>query len=65
LRRNLPLLLADVVIGHGGAVGDPAHAADDAAAGQHGLGEHGLAGRGVTDDGEVANICREMSFHKA
>ena len=62
--RNLPVLFADVIIGHRGAVGDAAHAVDDAAAHEHGLAEHRLAGRGVADDGEVTDVCWSVIFHR-
>ena len=62
--RNLPVLFADVVIRHRRAVGDAAHAVDDAAAREHGLAEHRLAGRGVTDDGEVTDVCWSVIFHR-
>ncbi len=60
---NLAVLFADVVIRHRGAVGDAAHAGDDAAAHEHGLAKHRLAGRSVTDDGEVTDVCRSVIFH--
>ena len=61
---DLPLLLADVVIGDGRAVGDPAQAADDAGAAEHGFGQHGFAAGGVADDGEVADFSGGVIFHK-
>ena len=40
---NLPVLLADMVIGNRRAIRDAPHARDGAAAGQHGFAKHGLA----------------------
>jgi hypothetical protein len=37
LGRNLPLFLADVVVGRSGTVADAAHSSDRAAAEQHGF----------------------------
>ena len=61
---NLPVLFAVVIIGNRRAGGDAAHAVDDAGAGEHGLAEHGFAGRSVADDGEVADVCGLIGFHK-
>jgi hypothetical protein len=59
---NLPLLFADVIIGDGRAVGDAAHAVDDAAAAKHRLAQQGFARRGVADDGEVADFSGRVGF---
>ena len=64
LRGDLALLLADVIIRNRGAIGDAAHAPDDARAREHGLAEHGFAGGGVTDDGEIPKIpCRRCGHN--
>ena len=56
LGGNLALFLAGMVVGDGGAVGDAAHAADDAAACEHGFAEEGFATGGVADDGDIAQV---------
>ena len=60
---NLPLLFADVIVGHGRAGGDAAHAIDHAGAREHGFAQHGFAGGGVADEGEVADVSRLEFFH--
>ena len=64
MNRNLPLLLAHVVVGHGRALDDAAHAANDIAAHEHGFRQHCLARGSMTYDGEVTNISRLIGFHK-
>ena len=61
---DLALLLADVVIGDGCAVGNAAHAVDDATADQHGLAQHRFAGRRVAEDGEVSNVTWLECLHE-
>ena len=53
-----------MVIGDGGAVGDFAHAVDDAGAAEHGFGKQGFAAGGMADDGEVADFGGGVCFHK-
>ncbi len=65
LRGDLPLPFAHVVVGDGRAVGDPPHAADGAATGQHGLAEQRLAGRRVPDNGKVADVRGRMRCHSS
>ena len=43
LDGDLPVFLAMMIIGNGGAFGDAAHAADFAAAREHGFAKHGFA----------------------
>ena len=54
---------AVVVVGHGSAGGDGAHAIDDAGTGQHGFGKHGLAGGRVAHDGKVSDVACLILFH--
>ena len=63
LHGYVPLLFADMVIGHRGPVGDAAHSPDHAAASQHGLAQHGFAAGSMADDGEVADIGRRVFLH--
>ena len=63
LHGNAPLLFADVIIGDRAAIGDPAHAADDAAASQHGLAQHGFTAGSMAGDGEVADIGWRVFLH--
>ncbi len=63
LDGDVPLLFADVIVGNGAAVGDAAHAADDAAASQHGFAQHGFAAGSMADDGEVADVGWRVCLH--
>ncbi len=61
--RDVPLLLAHVVIRDRGALGDGTHAMDGAAAQEHGLGQHRLAGGRMAHEGEVSDLSRSLAVH--
>jgi hypothetical protein len=63
LGGNLSLLFAHVIIGDGGAVRDPSHAVDRAAACQHRFAQDCFSGRGMPDDGKVADLRTTMVGH--
>jgi hypothetical protein len=64
LRGNLVLLFADVTIRNGGALGDVAHAPDDARAGEHRLAERRFARRRVTYQGKIPKVpCRRRGHN--
>ena len=63
LRGNLSLFFAHVIIGDGGAVRDPSHAVDRAAACQHRFAQDCFSGRGMPDNGKVADIRTTMVCH--
>ena len=63
LDRDLAVLFALVIIRHGAARGDTAHAIDHAGAGQHGFAEHGFSRRRVAHDCEVTDVTRLILFH--
>ena len=64
MNRNLPLLLAHMVVGHRRTLDDAAHAVDDSAAHEHGFRQHGLARGRVADDREVTDVRRLIGFHR-